>query len=58
MAADLRGAIVVPKTKHYAAITSPKAVGELLRDIEQFSGYGITKFALQMSPHVLLAPES
>jgi hypothetical protein len=29
VAADLRGAIVVPKTKNYAAITSPKAVGEL-----------------------------
>jgi integrase len=56
VAADLRGAIVVPKTKHYAAITSPKAVGELLRDIEQFSGYGITKFALQMSPHVFVRP--
>ena len=54
VAADLRGAIVVPKTKRYAAITSPKLVGELLRDIEQFSGYGITKFALQMSPHVFV----
>lgn len=56
VAADLRGAIVVPKTKHYAAITSPKAVGDLLRDIEDFTGYGITKFALQMTPHVFVRP--
>ncbi|UIJ45496.1 Arm DNA-binding domain-containing protein [Sphingomonas cannabina] len=32
VAADLRGAIVVPKTRHYAAITNPRDVGELLRD--------------------------
>ncbi len=56
VAADLRGAIVVPKTKHFAAITSPQRVGGLLRDIEDFSGYGITKFALQMTPHVFVRP--
>ena len=27
VAADLRGAIVVPKTRHYAAITNPRDVG-------------------------------
>jgi hypothetical protein len=56
VAADLRGAIVVPKTKHFAAITAPQKVGGLLRDIEEFSGYGITKFALQMTPHVFVRP--
>lgn len=56
VAADLRGAIVVPKTRHYAAITNPKDVGELLRGIEEFSGYGITRYALRMSPHVFVRP--
>lgn len=56
VAADLRGAIVVPKTTHYAAITSPKDVGLLLRDIDDFSGYGITRFALRMTPHVFVRP--
>ena len=56
VAADLRGAIVVPKATHYAAITSPKDVGHLLRDIDDFSGYGITRFALRMTPHVFVRP--
>jgi len=56
VATDLRGAIVVPRTKHYAAITTPKEAGELLREIEEFSGYGVTKFALRMTPHVFVRP--
>ena len=56
VAADLRGAIAVPKVKHFAAITSPKEVGELLRAIEDYSGQGITKLALKMTPHVFVRP--
>lgn len=56
VAADLRGAIVVPKTKHFAAITSPQKLGELLRGIEDCSGYPVTKLALQMAPHVFVRP--
>jgi integrase len=56
VAADLRGAIVVPKTKHFAAITTPKEAGELLRAIEEYSGQAITKFALRMTPHVFVRP--
>lgn len=56
VAADLRGAIVVPKTKHYAAITTPKEAGELLRSIEECSGQAITRFALRMTPHVFVRP--
>jgi 7-cyano-7-deazaguanine synthase in queuosine biosynthesis len=37
VAADLRGAIAVPKVKHFAAITRPSEVGALLRAID---GYG------------------
>ncbi|CAN5299754.1 hypothetical protein BH10PSE15_BH10PSE15_06260 [soil metagenome] len=56
VAADLRGAIVVPKTKHYAAITTPKEAGELLRSIEECAGQAITRLALRMTPHVFVRP--
>lgn len=56
VAADLRGAIAVPKVKHFAAITTPKEVGELLRSIEDYSGQAITRLALKMTPHVFVRP--
>jgi integrase len=56
VAADLRGAIVVPKVKHFAAITTPKEAGELLRCIEECSGQAITRYALRMTPHVFVRP--
>lgn len=55
-ARDLRGAIIVPKTKHFAAITRPKEVGKLLRDIDDCPGYAITRLALRMTPHVFVRP--
>ncbi|WP_174292809.1 tyrosine-type recombinase/integrase [Sphingomonas bacterium] len=56
IASDLRGAIVVPKVKHFAAITRPKEVGELLRAIDDYPGHAITTFALRMTPHVFVRP--
>ena len=56
VATDLRGAIIVPKTKHFAAITRPKEVGLLLRAIEDCSGHTITRFALRLTPHVFVRP--
>ena len=56
VARDLRGAIIVPKTKHFAAITRPKDVSKLLRDIDNCPGYAITKLALRMMPHVFVRP--
>jgi len=55
-AADLRGAIIVPKTKHYAALTTPKDAAEIMRAIELCSGHAITRFALRMTPHVFVRP--
>ncbi|MCW3845967.1 tyrosine-type recombinase/integrase [Sphingomonas sp. LB-2] len=52
----LRGALVTPKTKHHAAILDPKAVGELLRSIDAYSGHLITRIAMQVSPHVMARP--
>ena len=56
VAADLRGAIAVPKVKHFAAITKPSEVGALLRAIDGYSGHKVTIMAMRLSPHVLLRP--
>lgn len=52
----LRGALVVPKVKHHAAILDPKQMGELLRAIDAYSGHTITRLAMQVSPHVIARP--
>lgn len=53
---DLRGALTAPTVTHYAAITEPRKVGALLRAIDDYEGSGITKFALQIAPHVFVRP--
>jgi integrase len=55
-AADLRGALVVPKVKHHAAILEPVALGGLLRAIEGFQGQPATQLALRLAPHVFVRP--
>lgn len=56
VAADLRGALIVPKPVHRAAITTPNAAGELLRAIEAFEGHPNTHAALRLLPHVFVRP--
>ncbi len=53
---DLRGALTAPTVKHYAAITDPNRVGEMLRAIDGYVGLGLTKLALQLAPHVFVRP--
>ena len=52
----LRGALIVPKTKHHAAIVQPAKVGALLRNIDGYEGRPETNFALKLAPHVFLRP--
>jgi integrase len=52
----LRGALVAPVAKHYAAITEPAALGRLLRSIDEFDGYPVTRAALRITPHVFVRP--
>ncbi|KTT63255.1 tyrosine-type recombinase/integrase [Sphingomonas sanguinis] len=52
----LRGALIVPRVKHHAAIVEPKKVGELLRAIEDYKGRPETLYALRIAPHVFLRP--
>ncbi|MBO9601834.1 MAG: integrase arm-type DNA-binding domain-containing protein [Novosphingobium sp.] len=55
-AADLRGALTVPKTKHLAAITTSKGAGDLMRAIEGYGGHPITLIALKLSAHLFVRP--
>lgn len=56
VSADLRGALIVPKVTHRAAIVTAKDVGTLLRAIEAYSGYPVTHAALRLAPHVFVRP--
>jgi len=53
---DLRGAIPAPKAEHFAAITTPKEVAELLRAIDGFRGTFVVKSALLLAPLLFVRP--
>lgn len=52
----LRGAIKRVKHKHHAAITDPAKIGQLLRDIDSFTGQPVTLAALKLAPLVFVRP--
>ncbi len=52
----LRGALISPPVAHYATITDPDAVGELLRAIEGYDGQPATHAALKLAPHMFVRP--
>src|SRR3546814_3315855 len=54
----LRGALITPKAKHYAAILEPKELGGLLRAIQDYTGNFITRYALLIAPHVFVDRKS
>ena len=56
VAADLKGALIVPKVTHRAAITTPREAGALLRAIQGFEGHPVTLSALKLLPHVFVRP--
>lgn len=53
---SLKGAIPPPKAGHFASITDPKRIGELLRAIEAYQGSLLTRCALKLAPLVFLRP--
>lgn len=53
---DLRGALPPPRREHYASITEPSAVAELLRAIDGFRGTFIVQCALKLSPLLFVRP--
>lgn len=54
--ADLRGALITPRTNHRAAITTPSEAGGLLRAIEDYDGHPLTGIALRLLPHLFVRP--
>ena len=53
---DLRGALPPAKREHYASITEPKEVAELLRAIEGFRGTFVVQCALKLAPLFFVRP--
>lgn len=54
--ADLRGALQQAEKEHYAAITDPAKLGELLRSIHCYGGHLYSVAALKLSPMLFLRP--
>lgn len=54
--AALRGALKTAKNRHYASITDPAKIGELLRAIDGYTGQLTTLYALRLAPLVFARP--
>ncbi len=52
----LRGALKPVQQRHHASITDPKKIGELLRAINSYEGFFVTKCALQLAPLFFVRP--
>lgn len=55
-AADLRGALPPVKGEHFAAVTEPKQVAELLRTFDSYQGTLTVTCALRLAPLVFVRP--
>ena len=53
---DLRGALTPYKGEHFAAVTDPAKVGDLLRMIDGYQGTLTVRCALQLAPLVFARP--
>lgn len=53
---DLRGALTPMKGEHFAAITDPKRVPDLLRSLDAYEGTLTVKCALRLAPLVFVRP--
>lgn len=54
--ADIRGALKPHHGKHFAAITDPVKLGELIRVIRRYQGGPIVRAALQLAPMLFQRP--
>ncbi|QFY43969.1 tyrosine-type recombinase/integrase [Candidatus Methylospira mobilis] len=55
-ARDITGALPAAKTAHMSTIVEPKAVGELLRALDGYTGLPVVRAALKLAPLVFLRP--
>jgi integrase len=56
ISADLKGALPPVKGGHFAAVTDPKKIAELLRAIDDYEGTFPVKCALRLAPLVFVRP--
>ncbi len=56
IAGDLKGALTPHKRRHFAAITDPTKLGELIRVIRGYQGGAIVRTALQLAPLLFQRP--
>lgn len=56
VSADIRGALKPHHGKHFAAMTAPQKLGELLRSIHGYQGGPIVRAALQLAPVLFQRP--
>lgn len=56
LSADLAGALIAPKVQHRASIIEPKAVGALLRAIDDVDGQPSTRAALKLIALTFVRP--
>lgn len=54
---DLKGALPVPKKKHFPAITEPAKVGRLLNMLDAYEGTESVRAALKLAPLVFVRPK-
>jgi integrase len=50
------GGLPPPRSRHFAAITEPAKLGQLLRDIRAYNGQFITRCALRLTPMIFQRP--
>ncbi len=53
---DLRGALPPAHETHLGAVTNPKEIGALLRNIEDYKGSEVVRFALKLAPLFFVRP--
>lgn len=55
-ARDIRGALAKPVTTHFAAVTDPKELARLLRDIDAYADTLVVRCALRLTPMLMARP--
>ncbi len=53
---DLKGALSPAAGNHFASITNPRELGQLLRDLDNYQGTFIVRQALRFAPYVFVRP--
>jgi len=53
---DLAGALEQTRTKHFATLTDPERIGDLLRALWAYQGAAVTQAALKLAPMLFVRP--